>query len=188
MKAAFRRLSENGENYSVPPLRRQPPAVYGEHGVVYVHAFTVSRPARKQRARHAAISQPSDPRGQRAKSVTFWHELLGLALHARWNTGAYLTCGDLWVCLSYDEARRNVPPQATTPYAFTVAEEDFEPFSQRLEQAGVTVWKQNKSEGRRSIFSTRTGTSWSCTWAASPRGWRRVAKPYAGMVFTSDEA
>lgn len=34
------------------------------------------------------------------KSVTFWHELLGLTLHARWNTGAYLTCGDLWVCLS----------------------------------------------------------------------------------------
>jgi hypothetical protein len=36
-----------GENYSVPPLRRQPPAVYGEHGVVYVHLFTVPRPARK---------------------------------------------------------------------------------------------------------------------------------------------
>ena len=45
------------------------------------------------------------------KSVTFWHELLGLALHARWNTGAYLTCGDLWVCLSFDEARQHVPPQ-----------------------------------------------------------------------------
>ena len=29
------------------------------------------------------------------KSITFWHELLGLTLHARWNTGAYLTCGDL---------------------------------------------------------------------------------------------
>lgn len=112
------------------------------------------------------------------KSVTFWHELLGLALHARWNTGAYLTCGDLWVCLSYDEARQYVPPQESdyTHYAFTVAEEDFEPFSHRLEQAGVTVWKQNKSEGRRSIFSTRTGTSWSCTWAASPSGWRRVAR------------
>jgi hypothetical protein len=47
VKAAFRRLSENGENNSEPPLRRQPPAVYGEHGVVYVHLFTVSRPARK---------------------------------------------------------------------------------------------------------------------------------------------
>ena len=61
------------------------------------------------------------------KSVTFWHELLGLALHARWNTGAYLTCGDLWVCLSYDEARQYVPPQESdyTHYAFSVAAEQF---------------------------------------------------------------
>ena len=39
-----------------------------------------------------------------------------------------------------------------THYAFTVAEADFEPFSQRLEQAGVTVWKQNKSEGASFYF------------------------------------
>ena len=124
------------------------------------------------------------------KSVTFWHELLGLTLHARWNTGAYLTCGDLWVCLSYDEARQYVPPQESdyTHYAFTVAEADFEPFSQRLEQAGVTVWKQNKSEGRRSTFSTRTGTSWSCTGSLAARLAACREKPYAGMVFTSDEA
>ena len=61
------------------------------------------------------------------KSVTFWHELLGLTLHARWNTGAYLTCGDLWVCLSYDEARQYVPPQESdyTHYAFSIDENDF---------------------------------------------------------------
>ena len=61
------------------------------------------------------------------KSVTFWHELLGLTLHACWDTGAYLTCGNLWLCLSYDEARRYVPPQESdyTHYAFTVAEDDF---------------------------------------------------------------
>jgi hypothetical protein len=71
-----------------------------------------------------------------------------------------------------------VPPQESdyTHYAFTVAEEDFEPFSQRLEQAGVTVWKQNKSEGASFYFLDPDGTSWSCTWAASPRGWRRVGR------------
>jgi hypothetical protein len=47
-----------------------------------------------------------------------------------------------------------VPPQESdyTHYAFTVAEEDFEPFSHKLEQAGVTVWKQNKSEGASFYF------------------------------------
>lgn len=29
-------------------------------------------------------------------SLTFWRDLLGLQLHAEWDTGAYLTCGDLW--------------------------------------------------------------------------------------------
>lgn len=145
-----------------------------------------------KRARHAAITQPSDPRGQRpAKSISFWHGLLGLTLHARWNTGAYLTCGDLWVCLSFDEARRYVPPQESdyTHYAFTVAEADFQPFSQRLEQAGVTVWKQNKSEGASFYFLDPDGHKLELhvgSLAARLAACRE--KPYAGMVFTSDEA
>lgn len=125
------------------------------------------------------------------KSVTFWHELLGLTLHARWNTGAYLTCGDLWVCLSYDEARGYVPPQESdyTHYAFTVAAEGFEPFSHKRSRRALPSGSKTKARGHRSIFSTRTGTSWNCTWAASPRGLAACReKPYAGMVFTSDEA
>jgi hypothetical protein len=37
------------------------------------------------------------------------------------------SCCNLWLCLSYDEARRYVPPQESdyTHYAFTVAEDDF---------------------------------------------------------------
>lgn len=125
------------------------------------------------------------------KSITFWHELLGLTLHARWNTGAYLTCGDLWVCLSYDEARQYVPPQESdyTHYAFTVAEADFEPFSNKLEQEGVTVWKQNKSEGVSFYFLDPDGHKLELhvgSLAARLAACRE--KPYAGMVFTSDEA
>ncbi|SFT96979.1 Glyoxalase/Bleomycin resistance protein/Dioxygenase superfamily protein [Kosakonia arachidis] len=37
-----------------------------------------------------------------ARSVDFYHQLLGLKLHARWDNGAYLTCGELWLCLSVD--------------------------------------------------------------------------------------
>ncbi len=32
-----------------------------------------------------------------ARSVDFYHQLLGLKLHARWDNGAYLTCGELWL-------------------------------------------------------------------------------------------
>lgn len=37
-----------------------------------------------------------------APSVAFYHQLLGMTLHARWDGGAYLSCGDLWLCLSLD--------------------------------------------------------------------------------------
>lgn len=120
------------------------------------------------------------------KSVTFWHELLGLTLHACWDTGAYLTCGDLWLCLSYDEARRYVPPQESdyTHYAFTVAKDDFALLSRRLEQSGVTVWKQNKSEGASFYFLDPDGHKLELhvgNLAARLAACRE--KPYAGMVF-----
>lgn len=89
-----------------------------------------------------------------AVSLAFWRDLLGLELHAEWRTGAYLTCGDLWLCLSYDAERRCVPPQESdyTHYAFSTAPDDFVPFTQRLREAGVTVWKDNKSEGESFYF------------------------------------
>ncbi|MCL7653811.1 VOC family protein, partial [Klebsiella pneumoniae] len=56
------------------------------------------------------------------RSLTFWRDLLGLQLHAEWDTGAYLTCGDLWICLSYDVFRNYVAPQESdyTHYAFSL--------------------------------------------------------------------
>jgi catechol 2,3-dioxygenase-like lactoylglutathione lyase family enzyme len=53
---------------------------------------------------------------QLAPSVAFYQQLLGMTLHARWDSGAYLSCGDLWLCLSLDPQRRVTPPErATTP-------------------------------------------------------------------------
>lgn len=37
---------------------------------------------------------------QLAPSVAFYQQLLGMTLHARWDSRAYLSCGDLWLCLS----------------------------------------------------------------------------------------
>ncbi|WP_371271382.1 VOC family protein, partial [Enterococcus faecium] len=31
---------------------------------------------------------------QLAPSVAFYQQLLGMTLHARWDSGAYLSCGD----------------------------------------------------------------------------------------------
>ena len=39
---------------------------------------------------------------QLAPSVAFYQQLPGMTLRARWDNGAYFSCGDLWLCLSLD--------------------------------------------------------------------------------------
>ena len=121
-------------------------------------------------------------------SVNFWRDLLGLSLHAQWDTGAYLTCGDLWLCLSFDETRDYVPPDVSdyTHYAFSVAPADFDTFSHKLEQAGVTVWKNNKSEGASFYFLDPDGHKLELhVGDISARLAACRQKPYAGMQFYS---
>lgn len=121
-------------------------------------------------------------------SVSFWRDQLGLSLHAQWDTGAYLTCGDLWLCLSFDETRAYVQPEKSdyTHYAFSVAAADFDAFSHKLEQAGVTVWKNNKSEGASFYFLDPDGHKLELhVGDISARLAACRQKPYAGMQFYS---
>jgi catechol 2,3-dioxygenase-like lactoylglutathione lyase family enzyme len=73
--------------------------------------------------------------------------LLGFHLHARWDAGAYLSLGELWLCLSLDAPKAEGPAPDYTHYAFSIAQDDFGEFLQRLRDHGVMEWRQNKSEG-----------------------------------------
>ncbi len=77
-------------------------------------------------------------------SLVFYSELLGMKAHARWDTGAYLSLGESWFCLSCDNAQ---PAKDYCHIALDIAENDFQPFIQKLRAANITEWKQNKSEG-----------------------------------------
>ena len=68
--------------------------------------------------------------------------------------------------LSYDVSRNYVATQEGdyTHYAFSIAPEDFESFSYKLKQAGVTVWKDNKSEGQSFYFVDPDGHKLGCMW------------------------
>lgn len=114
---------------------------------------------------------------QLAPSVAFYQQLLGMTLHARWDSGAYLSCGDLWLCLSLDPQRRVTPPEESdyTHYAFSISEADFASFAARLEAAGVAIWKLNRSEGASHYFLDPDTISWSCTSAVSPSVWPPAA-------------
>jgi len=86
------------------------------------------------------------------RSLDFYTALLGFKPAATWSVGAYLKGGDLWLCLSLDQAVRKEAPEEDTHIAFTVSDKDFGIFSRSLMERKVPVWKENRSEGRSIYF------------------------------------
>jgi len=121
-------------------------------------------------------------------SIYFYHKLLGMKLHTKWVGGAYLECGELWLCLSLDGQRSFVNPKSSdyTHYAFSIEEDDFEHFLLSLKCAGVTLWKSNKSEGKSCYFLDPDGHKLEAhVGGLSQRLAECRQKPYDGMVFFS---
>ncbi|WP_312073248.1 fosfomycin resistance glutathione transferase [Atlantibacter sp.] len=84
-----------------------------------------------------------------SRSFDFYVNTLGCIPKAKWARGAYVTVGELWLCLSADAVAGH---EDYTHYAFSIQSEDFEAFVEKLTLAGVTEWKTNKSEGRSFYF------------------------------------
>ncbi|MBF3251972.1 hypothetical protein HKW77_36465, partial [Pseudomonas aeruginosa] len=64
-------------------------------------------------------------------SIAFYRDLLGFRLEARWDQGAYLELGSLWLCLSR-EPQCGGPAADYTHYAFGIAAADFARFAAQL--------------------------------------------------------
>ncbi|MBK0093289.1 MULTISPECIES: fosfomycin resistance glutathione transferase [Erwiniaceae] len=84
-----------------------------------------------------------------SESFTFYIETLGFTPRAQWKNGAYLSIGELWLCLSLDDVSIG---KDYTHYAFSIEDEVFEAFAERLKASGVKEWKVNKSEGKSLYF------------------------------------
>ena len=82
-----------------------------------------------------------------SRSVAYYNGLLGFSLRARWNRGAYLTLGDLWLCLSHDPHVRQGPLAEYTHISLTVDAQDFDAFARKVGQGAHPTWKKNTSEG-----------------------------------------
>lgn len=82
-----------------------------------------------------------------ARSIEFYHSLLGLKLVAKWDQGAYLLAGDVWIALNVDLAVCDEPKEDYTHIAFNVPSRDFASFRRRLLRAGVEIFQENRSEG-----------------------------------------
>ena len=121
-------------------------------------------------------------------SINFYQKLLGMKLHAKWDRGAYLECGELWLCLSLDNNRFFVSPEVSdyTHFAFSLEEKDFTHFLLSLEGAAVSIWKTNKSEGKSCYFLDPDGHKLEAhVGGLSQRLAACRLMPYDGMVFFS---
>ena len=119
-------------------------------------------------------------------SLTFYQELLQMEVHAVWQSGAYLSCGSLWLCLSYDPSREIRPAGKSdyTHYAFTVDAADFTAVTLRLQQAGVESWKENRSEGDSFYFLDPDGHKLEIHAGDLPQRLAACRKnPYEKMIF-----
>ncbi|MCD4498370.1 fosfomycin resistance glutathione transferase [Chromobacterium vaccinii] len=120
------------------------------------------------------------------RSWDFYHGLLGARPHARWAGGAYLSLGDLWLCLSLDAPE---PGSGYTHYAFDVAPADFPAWAERLSAAGVGVWKDNHSEGDSFYFLDPDGHRLELhVGSLQSRLAACRSQPYRDMVFFDQEA
>lgn len=118
------------------------------------------------------------------RSFHFYVDVLGFTPKARWQQGAYLALGELWLCLSLDDVRQKQTLRDYTHYAFSIASENFATMVARLRNEGVLEWKSNSSEGGSFYFldPDRHALEIHCGDLASRLAACR-AKPYQGMVF-----
>ena len=80
------------------------------------------------------------------RAIDFYINILGFKGHVKWQTGAYLTLGEIWLCLTLGDVADT--SQSDYPHiAFDIDPKGFNDFKQALINAGVTQWKENSSEG-----------------------------------------
>ncbi|MDP2699486.1 VOC family protein [Thalassospira sp.] len=85
------------------------------------------------------------------RSFGFYTAVLDARPLMRWNTGAYLLLGDIWLCLSLaDDAPK--PAQNYTHIALDVAPDAFATLAERLRAGNIPEWQDNKSEGASLYF------------------------------------
>jgi catechol 2,3-dioxygenase-like lactoylglutathione lyase family enzyme len=116
-----------------------------------------------------------------SRSFDFYSRLLNFKPEAIWETGAYLSLGELWLCLSLGPTDASA---SYTHYAFTVQQADFDAFRRKLLESGVVEWQPNRSEGDSFYFLDPDGHRLEAhVGTLSSRLSECRAQPYKNMRF-----
>ena len=88
------------------------------------------------------------------RSLEFYTHVLGFNGIVQWDGGAYLSCNNVWLCLSLDEPS---PANDYSHIAWSVEADDFATLKHKILNAGAREWKHNKSEGDSLYFCDPDG-------------------------------
>ncbi|MFT2110817.1 fosfomycin resistance glutathione transferase [Marinomonas sp. 2405UD68-3] len=77
-------------------------------------------------------------------SMDFYCGVLGFKGEVKWDSGAYLSIGSLWLCLSLDKP---CGKEDYTHIAFSISNEAFDNYVEKLRYKGIIEWKENRSQG-----------------------------------------
>ena len=83
------------------------------------------------------------------KSLAFYSEVLSFTGHVVWDSGAYLSCNGIWICLSLDIPH---PSKDYSHIAWSVSKTDFNQLNNQIIASGAKQWRTNKSEGESLYF------------------------------------
>jgi catechol 2,3-dioxygenase-like lactoylglutathione lyase family enzyme len=86
------------------------------------------------------------------RSIEFYCHILGYRLIAKWNKGAYLEAGNLWLCLYLDRQARQESLPEYSHIAFHVEPDVFASLAEKIKNSGANIWKENTSEGNSLYF------------------------------------
>lgn len=118
------------------------------------------------------------------ESIIFYRDLLGCKIYAKWNKGAYLSAGSLWLCLTLDPKTRTSPLPEYTHIAFNVACKDFQSLANKIKKSGASLWKGNTSEGDSLYFLDPNGHKLEIHVTTLKERLAACKKaPYVGMEF-----
>lgn len=83
------------------------------------------------------------------RSFAFYRDILGLTPLVKWDKGAYFLIGEqangFWFCLNVDP--KHSATIGYTHYAFSVEQNNFTLYTERILKSGVKIFKNNTSPG-----------------------------------------